>query len=39
MQYLAVAETENCDFWTLDRKLFNAVSGKNKRVKWVGSND
>ncbi|MBI4596471.1 MAG: type II toxin-antitoxin system VapC family toxin [Candidatus Tectomicrobia bacterium] len=36
MQYLAVAELENCEFWTLDRKLVNAVRGKNKRVRWVG---
>jgi predicted nucleic acid-binding protein len=36
MQYLAVAEIENCDFWTLDRKLVNTVRGKNRRVKWVG---
>ena len=35
MQYLAVAELEDCNFWTLDRKLVNAVRG-NKRVKWVG---
>ena len=35
MQYLAVAELEGCDFWTLDRKLVNAVRG-NKKVKWVG---
>ncbi|MBI4282838.1 MAG: type II toxin-antitoxin system VapC family toxin [Chloroflexi bacterium] len=35
MQYLAVAELEDCDFWTLDRKLVNAVRG-NKRIKWVG---
>ena len=35
MQYLAVAELEDCDLWTLDRKLVNAVRG-NQRVKWVG---
>jgi predicted nucleic acid-binding protein len=39
MQYLAVAELEDCEFWTLDRKLVNAVRGKDKRVKWVGDND
>lgn len=36
MQYLAVAEMEDCELWTLDRKLVNAVRGKNKRVRWVG---
>lgn len=36
MQYLAVAEIEDCEFWTLDRKLVNAVRGKNKRARWVG---
>ncbi|MBI2287632.1 MAG: type II toxin-antitoxin system VapC family toxin [Chloroflexi bacterium] len=37
MQYLAVAELEDCDFWTLDRKLVKALRLKgNKRVKWVG---
>ena len=34
MQYLAVAELEGCDLWTLDRRLINAVRG-NKRVRWV----
>ena len=36
MQYLAVAELEDCEFWTLDRKLINAVGNKNQRVRWVG---
>ncbi len=36
MQYLAVAEMEDCELWTVDRKLVNAVQGKNKRVRWVG---
>jgi predicted nucleic acid-binding protein len=39
MQYLAVAELADCEFWTLDRKLVNALQGKNKRVKWVGDYD
>ena len=34
-QYLAVAELEDCEFWTLDRKLLNSVKG-NKRVRWAG---
>ena len=39
MQYLAVAELEDCEFWTLDRKLINSLRGKNRRVKWVGNYD
>ncbi len=35
MQYLAVAELEDCDFWTLDRKLVNAACAS-KRIRWVG---
>lgn len=36
MQYLAVAELEDCEFWTLDRKLINAVGDRNRRIRWVG---
>jgi predicted nucleic acid-binding protein len=36
MQYLAVAELADCELWTLDKRLVNAVHGKNKRVKWIG---
>lgn len=36
MQYLAVAELEDCEFWTADRKLVNLARGKNKRIRWVG---
>jgi predicted nucleic acid-binding protein len=39
MQYLAVAELADCELWTLDRKLINALRGKNMRVKWVGDYD
>ncbi len=35
MQYLAVSDLEDCEFWTLDRKLVNTVR-KNKRVRLVG---
>lgn len=35
MQYLAVAELEDCQLWTLDSKLVNTIRG-NKRVRWVG---
>lgn len=36
-QYLAVAERLNCEFWTADEKLFNAVHDKLDWVKWVGN--
>ncbi len=36
-QYLAVAERLNCDFWTADERLFNAVSSQLAWVKWVGN--
>ena len=39
MQYLAVAEMEDCELWTLDRRLINSLRGKNKRIKWVGNFD
>jgi predicted nucleic acid-binding protein len=35
-QYLAVAERLDCEFWTLDKKLVNAVSSTLPWVKWVG---
>ena len=39
MQYLAVAELADCEFWTLDKKLVNALHGRNKLVKLVGDYD
>jgi predicted nucleic acid-binding protein len=36
-QYLAVAERYQCDFWTADERLFNAVNGKFPRVYWLGN--
>jgi len=36
MQYLAVAEIKDCDFWTADKRLFNALEGKSPRLKFVG---
>lgn len=35
-QYLAVAERYQCDFWTADERLFNAVSGRFPGVYWLG---
>jgi len=36
MQYLAVAELENCELWTNDKRLANSLQGKVKRIRWVG---
>ena len=36
MQYLAVAELEDCELWTADRRLANSLPGKADRIKWVG---
>ena len=36
MQYLAVAELEDCEFWTSDKRLANSLQGKVKRIRWVG---
>lgn len=36
-QYLAVAERLNCEFWTTDERLFNAVQSQLSWVKWVGN--
>ncbi len=36
MQYLAVAELEDCQLWTADRMLVNILKGKNERIRWVG---
>jgi predicted nucleic acid-binding protein len=35
-QYLAVAEHLNCDFWTADERLFNALQGHLTWVRWLG---
>ena len=36
MQYLAVAELADCEFWTADKRLATFLKRKNKRVRWVG---
>ncbi|MCB9452774.1 MAG: type II toxin-antitoxin system VapC family toxin [Anaerolineaceae bacterium] len=35
-QYLAIAERLECDFWTADERLFNAVHSELSWVKWLG---
>jgi predicted nucleic acid-binding protein len=34
--YLALAQHESCDYWTADKRLWNAVKGKLSWVKWFG---
>ncbi len=35
MQYLAVAELEDCELWTNDKRLANSLQGKVKRIRWL----
>ncbi|MFC1977744.1 type II toxin-antitoxin system VapC family toxin [Chloroflexota bacterium] len=39
MQYLAVAELEDCELWTADSRLANSLKGKAKRIRWLGDYD
>jgi predicted nucleic acid-binding protein len=34
--YLALAEREQCEYWTADTRLWNAVKGKLAWVRWFG---
>ncbi|MDH5365239.1 MAG: type II toxin-antitoxin system VapC family toxin [Dehalococcoidia bacterium] len=36
MQYLAVAELNDCELWTNDKRLVNSLQGKVTRIRWVG---
>lgn len=35
-QYLALAERLDCEFWTADERLFNAVKADFPLIRWVG---
>ena len=37
MQYLAVAEAEDCELWTASERLFYSLKGKTSRVRLVGA--
>lgn len=37
--YLALAEMMNCEFWTADRRLFNAVKDELPWVHWLGKHE
>ncbi|SRR6266849_2563434 len=34
--YLALAEREQCELWTADRRLWNTIRGKLAWVRWLG---
>jgi predicted nucleic acid-binding protein len=34
--YMALAETEKCDFFTGDKKLFNSMRNHLPWIKWIG---
>lgn len=34
--YLSLAEETGCEFWTADRKLYNAVKDSAAFVRWLG---
>jgi predicted nucleic acid-binding protein len=34
--YVAVAQMHNCDFWTADRRFYNAVADEIDTVRWIG---
>ena len=35
MQYLALAEIEDCELWTADQRLINGLNGQNPRIRWI----
>lgn len=35
--YLALAEAVDGEFWTGDQRFYNAVSGHEARVRWIGA--
>jgi predicted nucleic acid-binding protein len=36
-QYMALAHHLECDFWTADERLFNAVKTQFSRIRWLGN--
>jgi predicted nucleic acid-binding protein len=39
MQYLALAELEDCELWSADLRLVNSLQGRNQRLRWVGMDE
>ena len=35
-QYLALAESQNCELWTADKRMWNSIGGKLAWVRWMG---
>ena len=35
--YLALAQMEGCDFWTADRRFYNAAHSRFGSVRWLGN--
>jgi predicted nucleic acid-binding protein len=35
-QYLALAERLDCEFWTTDQRMFNAVKENFATIRWLG---
>ncbi|PKB71862.1 MAG: hypothetical protein BZY87_03240 [SAR202 cluster bacterium Io17-Chloro-G6] len=35
-QYLALAESLDCDFWTADERFYRAASRNHPKVRWIG---
>ena len=33
--YLALAEREQCEFWTADKRMWNSIKGKLSWVRWL----
>ncbi|HKS71006.1 MAG TPA: type II toxin-antitoxin system VapC family toxin [Ktedonobacterales bacterium] len=36
-QFLALAEHEDCEYWTADRRFFETARQDHPRVKWLGA--
>ncbi len=36
-QYLALAESLDCDFWTADQPFYRAARNSYPRVRWIGN--
>lgn len=35
-QYLALAESLDCEFWTADERFYRAATGNHPIVRWIG---
>ncbi|HEU5439345.1 MAG TPA: type II toxin-antitoxin system VapC family toxin [Ktedonobacterales bacterium] len=36
-QFLALAEHEDCEYWTADRRFWETVSARHPHVRWLGA--